>query len=305
MEFGKARKLKEIDFSLAPLDSRNSYHHKDKDFKIHLGAPAWGCDAWRGKLYPLRCKPQDYLYHYSRELNAIELNSTFYGIPRSEITKRWISRIPSEFRFCPKVPRQISHEALPASATGWKSSLNKYCDFVSELGHHAGPSFLQLSPEFSPNSLVHLEAFLKSWPKDFQLQIELRHPNFFSNRHLITRVYDLFREHQVGCVITDVAGKRELSHASLPNSCLFVRFIGNDLHETDFSRIKSWISRISDYRQEGLTEVFFFIHEPDDVHAPELLNFFCNHWSDVFSEDLGFLKTSHHHRPEKQLQLFN
>ena len=74
-------------------------------------------------------------------------------------------------------------------------------------------------------------------------------------------------------VLTDVAGKRNLLHMSISTHQLMVRFVGNDLHETDYKRIDEWIERIYYYHVDLQKDVMFFIHEPDNIHAPEMISY--------------------------------
>ena len=76
--------------------------------------------------------------------------------------------------------------------------------------------------------------------------------------------------HNASTVITDVAGRRDVCHARLTNREVVVRFVGNALHPTDYSRIDAWVERLDSWFQNGLQNVYFFTHEPDNILAPEL-----------------------------------
>jgi uncharacterized protein YecE (DUF72 family) len=74
-------------------------------------------------------------------------------------------------------------------------------------------------------------------------------------------------------LITDVAGRRDVLHMCLTAPAVMVRFVGNSLHPTDFSRIDAWIGRLKQWLEQGLREIYFFVHEPDNVQAPELIRY--------------------------------
>ena len=78
--------------------------------KIALGTSSWQFDAWRGVFYPEKMKPADYLAHYARQLPTVEVNTTFYAIPRQSTVQRWVDSVPDGFTFCLKFPRIITHE---------------------------------------------------------------------------------------------------------------------------------------------------------------------------------------------------
>jgi uncharacterized protein YecE (DUF72 family) len=71
-------------------------------------------------------------------------------------------------------------------------------------------------------------------------------------------------------VITDVAGRRDVAHMALTSGQVLVRFVGNDLHPTDFTRLDDWAERLTDWFSRGLKECYFFTHEPDNLLAPDL-----------------------------------
>ncbi len=74
-----------------------------------LGCPSWSEPAWRGSIYPRDIRPADCLSHYCRLFNAVEGNTTFYARPSAATVQRWAAQMPAGFRFCAKLPREISH----------------------------------------------------------------------------------------------------------------------------------------------------------------------------------------------------
>ncbi|WP_373330873.1 DUF72 domain-containing protein [Salmonirosea aquatica] len=64
-----------------------------------------------GKIYPSNAKDKDFLYHYTRQFNTIELNMTHYQIPSDDTIDRWRDTAPEGFKYCPKWPQIISHDA--------------------------------------------------------------------------------------------------------------------------------------------------------------------------------------------------
>jgi uncharacterized protein YecE (DUF72 family) len=89
----------------------------------------------------------------------------------------------------------------------------------------------------------------------------------------VEEVFGRMAEAEMGTVLTDVAGRRDVLHMHLTSSIAMIRFVGNGLHPTDYSRIDSWIPRLRQWHQQGLQEVYFFTHEPDNLLAPELAKY--------------------------------
>ena len=71
-------------------------------------------------------------------------------------------------------------------------------------------------------------------------------------------------------MITDVAGRRDVLHQRLTTNTVLIRFVGNNLHPTDYERIDDWVFKIKEWIDRGLSNVYFFTHEPDNILAPEL-----------------------------------
>ncbi|HVN55839.1 MAG TPA: DUF72 domain-containing protein [Anaerolineaceae bacterium] len=76
---------------------------------FYIGCPIWANKSWVGSLFPEGTKTRDFLCEYARCLNTVEGNTTFYATPAAETLQRWVEETPETFRFCPKLPRTVSH----------------------------------------------------------------------------------------------------------------------------------------------------------------------------------------------------
>jgi len=87
---------------------------RDKQVKhmahFYLGCAVWGYKDWVGELFPPGSKSAELLGLYSRRLTTVEGNTTFYATPKAEVVQRWADETPETFRFCFKLPREVSHE---------------------------------------------------------------------------------------------------------------------------------------------------------------------------------------------------
>jgi len=276
MEFGKLSDLSQlglIDWRLPPEPDLNGEAPFDPRIKTtyFTGAPAWGHREWVGKIYPPKTNAKDFLYHYSRVFNCIEINTTHYRIPTTEQTRKWTDQVPNGFKFCAKVLQSLSHSQ--AGLTD-KTLHQQWFRFLDDLGEHAGPCFLQLPPGFSYQEKATLFHFLQSWPSQHRLALEFRHPSWFLNGGLLPALQRYLMGKRIGTVITDVAGRRDVLHMTLSSDFTMVRFIGNNLHKTDFERARHWIAQLKTWNQKGLPEAYFFLHEPDDLFMPEMATWF-------------------------------
>lgn len=275
MKFGRMSDISRVNWELPADDERSQQvllnSEQLTEPRIYVGCPIWANKSWVGKLYPPGTQSKDYLYHYAQAFNSIELNSSHYHLPSRETVQRWCQAVTPGFCFSPKIPQEISHHKI---LQGVERELQVFVETVKGLGENLGLSFLQLPPQFSLAQSHHLKSFLEKWPQELSLAVEFRHESWFVQQSLVAQAFDLLQKHGVSCVISDTAGHRELVHASLTSSQQVIRFVGNQLHETDYARIDEWIFRIQSWFEQGLNELYFFLHEPDDALAPEIAVYF-------------------------------
>jgi uncharacterized protein YecE (DUF72 family) len=121
-----------------------------------------------------------------------------------------------------------------------------------------------------------LENFVKDFPVGVPLAVEARHEDWFNNAAIFNRLFNLLEEYHISPVISDVSGRRDVLHMRLTTETLLVRFVGHGLHPTDFTRIDDWTERLGEWFDKGLSQVFFFIHEPKEVFTPEMAIYFLS-----------------------------
>ncbi|MEL6943039.1 MAG: DUF72 domain-containing protein, partial [Bacteroidota bacterium] len=265
MKFGKLDSIELVDFSL-PNISENSlqYLHSQRkinnSLNLYIGCTGWGMKEWIGNAYPKGAKAKDFLKHYGEQFNTIELNTTHYRIPDEATIEKWYKETPEDFRFCPKIPQSISHSRTLGMDS---SNIPLFCDRIRLLKEKLGCCFMQLPPYFDTQRIELLRQFLLAFPKDIPLAIEFRHESWFKEKTVFQDLMDLFRANKIATVITDVAGRRDVLHQEVTSAKLVVRFVGNALHPTDYSRIDRWMEELQKLYEAGVEEVYFFPHEPD------------------------------------------
>jgi uncharacterized protein YecE (DUF72 family) len=274
MDFGKLKDISKVDFSLPPDNPLTiqtlSLSPRTNTPNIYFGLPVWTNKEWIGKIYPSNVKEKDILSHYCQQFNTIELNVTHYQIPTQETIQRWKDAANEGFKFCPKFPQIISHDR---QLVGCEALTIEFCDAVLGLDEHLGMTFLQLSPNFNPRQIKFLEKYLQSLPKDFPISVEFRHQDWFRDKNIWANTCSMLAEMKVGTVITDVSGRRDVSHNTLTTPNLTLRFVGNGRHQTDYSRIDAWCSRLITWLEMGLENAYIFVHCDENTFAPELTKY--------------------------------
>jgi uncharacterized protein YecE (DUF72 family) len=276
MDFGKIRNISNTDFTLPDdrpetlavlASSKSSILHSPE---IYIGCPVWGEKEWIGLIYPEGAKKKDFLRYYSRQFNTAEINASFYSIPPVSVVQRWKASVPPDFRFCPKVPQQISHERRLVHC----ETLNMiFCDTIRHLGDNLGHSFLQLPPDFSPAEATKLKDYVETFPEGIPLAVEFRHPGWFSDPNIFRRTFDWLEKREITSVITDVAGRRDVLHTRLTTSTAFIRFVTNDRHPSDFVRMEQWALRLKKWLDAGLQRLYFMAHTTESSLNPVMAGY--------------------------------
>ncbi len=275
MDFGKLSSVDHVDFALPPDPAQNAAFlaglpPQEESPRIYIGATGYNMKPWVGTWYPTGTKDKDFLRHYGAQFNTIEHNTTHYRIPDAATVRRWRAETPADFRFCPKIPQTISHARDLGLGSG---QIAEFCERIIGLEDRLGDCFLQLPPHFDGRQLPMLERFLTRWPAAIPLGVEVRNESFFNGGPLAGHYFDLLQAFRCSAVITEVSGRRDVCHLRLTAPRTLVRFVGNDLHPTDYTRLQDWAQRLKFWISQGLPEVYFFTHEPDNLRAPELAAF--------------------------------
>ncbi|HEY0433190.1 MAG TPA: DUF72 domain-containing protein [Chitinophagaceae bacterium] len=273
MEFGRVapEELDNIDFHLPPDGAITGLvlpGERVQTPKVYLGCAKWGRPEWVGRLYPPKTRPRDFLKHYVHVYNSIELNLTHYKIYGASATAKWAATaVDSDFLFCPKMFEGVTHHGKLRNN---RFMLNEFLRGIRGFGDHLGPVLVQFSDKFSPKRFDELITFLSPVCSEFPVVLELRHRDWFRKAEISEQLTKELAVLGAGFVITDAAGRRDCLHMNLSTPEAFVRFVGNSLHPTDFTRIDEWVMRINSWLQRGLRRVFFFIHMHDEALSPEL-----------------------------------
>jgi len=273
MEFGRVDEsdLNSIDFSLPKEPAFNKQVLKGKPAqspKVYIGCAKWGRLEWVGKIYPLKTKEKDFLDHYVQHYNCIELNATHYKIYGAAGIEKWAAKAKGkDFRFCPKMYQGVTHRG---SLKEKEFLTSEFLRGIVAFEKHLGPIFVQVSDTFSPKRKHELFDYLRSLPTDLQFFLEVRHPDWFGKDAIREELFTTLKEINIGAVITDTSGRRDCAHMHLTIPKAFIRYVGNSLHPTDYTRTDAWIERMKHWLDNGLEELYFFMHMHDEAYSPEL-----------------------------------
>ena len=145
--------------------------------KLLAGASGYSFKEWKGTFYPADMKPDGMLAFYSARLPTVEINNTFYRMPKVEMLENWARTAPSGFQFAIKASRRITHFAhlKPESA----DSVAFLYRSLAALGDKLGPVLFQLPPVMKKD-LPRLAAFLQLLPRGHRAAFEFRNDSWFA-----------------------------------------------------------------------------------------------------------------------------
>lgn len=271
MKFGSVDDPENIDFTLPPdhIDTAGVLQQvkDDNEPEIYVGCAKWNKADLKG-FYPRGTK--DELAYYSRQFNAIELNATFYRIFPAEQFSKWYDKTPDGFKFFPKLNQEISH---------WKrlndtnAVVDHYLANAINLKEKLGTVFLQMHSNFAPKDFDRVVHFIESWPKEVPLAVEFRHTNWYNDESVANQFYNLLEKNNISNCIVDTAGRRDLLHMRLTNPTAFIRYVGAN-HKSDYSRLEEWVKRLKEWKDQGIKEINFFIHQNIEKESPLLSAYF-------------------------------
>ena len=157
-----------------------------KKTRILAGASGYSFKEWKGAFYPDKIKPEAMLAFYAEQLPTVEINNTFYAMPKVTVLENWVQRTPDGFCFAIKAPKLITHQAkLRVDSAG--DAVTYLYKTLATLGDKRGPVLFQLPP-YLKKSVSVLSEFLALLPADHRATFEFRHESWFDDE-----VYEVLR----------------------------------------------------------------------------------------------------------------
>lgn len=286
MKFGSVPNPGEIDYTLPPdhPDTGRVLKSGDGSFNVYVGCAKWNKTDLKN-FYPKGTK--DELSYYSTQFNSIELNATFYNAPTKSVVQKWYEKTPEGFKFFPKLTNSISHFKRLLDT---KQVVDEYCDAISGLQEKLGMVFLQMHDNFKPKDFDRVVRFIDEFPKVIPLAIEVRNQDWFTDPAAADQFYKLLEEKGVTNVLVDTAGRRDMLHMRLTTPKAFVRYVGAN-HPSDYPRLDDWLVRLKKWKEQGLQDLYFFIHQNVELESPLLSAYFIKKMNEQLGTDLQVPKT--------------
>lgn len=163
--------------------------------QLRVGTSGFSFPEWRGHFYPEKLPAAQMLSFYADRLPTVEINNTFYNMPKEPMLAGWAQKVPDSFSFALKAARRITHIG---KLKGTAASVESFVRVASVLGTKLGPLLFQLPPTL-PRDDALLAEFLGTIPKNARVALEFRHASWFHDT-----VYTLLSGHGAALCAAEV-----------------------------------------------------------------------------------------------------
>jgi len=221
--------------------------------RVLAGTSGFSYKEWKGSFYPEELPAGEMLRYYAQRFPAVEINNTFYRMPKAALLAGWAEQVPDGFRFVLKASQRITHHKRLKDAA---EEVDYFLRVASTLGDRLGPSLFQVPPNLKKD-LPRLEAFLAGLPAAAKAAFEFRHASWFEDD-----VFDALRSHGAAlCVAED---------EDLATPCIATADWGYlRLRRQDYgdAEVAAWAERI---RSQAWQETYVFFKHEDSGTGPRL-----------------------------------
>ena len=217
--------------------------------RLLAGTSGYAFKEWKGSFYPEDIKPDGMLTHYATRFPTVEINNTFYRLPKENVIQDWASQVPDGFTFAIKASQRITHFARLKPES--KDTLQYLLQNISLLGDKLGPVLFQLPPNMQKD-LDRLRTFLDFLPHGRRFAFEFRHSSWFDED-----VVDALRAKDAALTIIDQDDFATPPIASA--SWGYVR-----LHRLDYNEkeLVDWAARV---KEQSWSETYVYFKHDEGI----------------------------------------
>jgi uncharacterized protein YecE (DUF72 family) len=226
--------------------------------RVDVGTSGYSFPEWKGAFYPKALPAAGMLPYYAERFSTVEINNTFYRLPRESVVTEWAQAVPEGFTFSIKASQRITHHARLKDVDELMGYLLRV---TTALGDRRGPTLFQLPPNMKKDR-DRLAAFLALIPRRWQAAVEFRHASWFDED-----TYDLLRAYEVALVIAESEDQETPLVATAPFGYLRLH---RPAYETD--ALDAWADRL---RGQPWERAWVYFKHDTDTAGPALAQSFA------------------------------
>ena len=217
---------------------------------VYIGTSGWHYKHWVGTFYPAKTPASKMLAYYFERFDTVELNNTFYRLPKESALENWRESTPPGFHFAAKGSRFITHMKKLKDP---EPAIARYFEAIDVLREKLGPILFQLPPHWEADA-ERFEFFLQALPKYHSYTFEFRNPTWD-----VPRIYELLAQHRAGYCIFDLAGYQSPLHIS--TDLVYVRLHGpGSKYQGSYTdeALETWAARIREWHGQQRSVYVYF-----------------------------------------------
>jgi len=221
---------------------------------LYVGTSGYSYKEWKGSFYPQDLPDKQMLRYYGERFRSVEINNTFYRMPKASVLETWAGEVPADFKFVLKASQRITHFQRLKDAGDSVAYLLKVALTLKE---RLGPLLFQLPP-FLEKDASRLREFLKLLPVDSRAAFEFRHQSWFDEE-----IFGLLREHRAVLCIAEADNDLETPFVSTADWG-YLRLRRPDYGDPE---LKQWADKV---RQQTWDDAFVFFKHEDEGKGPQM-----------------------------------
>jgi len=221
---------------------------------LYVGTSGYSYKEWKGTFYPEDMPEKEMLRFYGERFRTVEINNTFYRMPKPSVLEAWAAEVPEHFKFVLKASQRITHMQRLKNTD---DSLGYLLKVASALKERLGPLLFQLPPYFKKDG-PRLKDFLQLLPPERCAAFEFRHQSWFD-----VEVFDLLRQHEAVLCIAEAENDLEIPFVSTADWG-YLRLRRPDYGDKE---LKAWVQRV---REQKWREVFIFFKHEEEGKGPAM-----------------------------------
>ena len=222
--------------------------------RVLTGTSGYSYPEWKGNFYPEKMAAKDMLRFYAERFPTVEINNTFYRMPKEALLQGWADQVPESFTFVLKASQRITHIQRLKEC----GELLTYLFRVTAiLGARLGPLLFQLPPNFKKD-VPRLESFFEAMPERRRVAVEFRHASWFDDE-----VYETLRGQRAALCVADT-GEEPVAPLVATTDWGYLRLRREDFGDAE---LRDWARRI---REQPWSEAYVFLKHEEEGKGPKL-----------------------------------
>jgi len=222
--------------------------------RVRVGTSGFSYAEWKGTFYPEKMPARDMLRYYAERFPTVEIDNTFYRMPKAELLRGWAEQVPESFTFVIKASRRITHYRRLKDCG---ELLGYLYGATSTLGPRLGPLLFQLPPNLRKD-VPRLATFLDAMPDPRRVAIEFRHASWFDDE-----VFELLRGRRAALCVADT-GEEPAAPLVATTDWGYLRLRREEFSDAD---LEDWARRI---REQPWGDAYVFLKHEEEGKGPRL-----------------------------------